>query len=289
MKTFKLVNPIIKSDVIDDVFTGESTMDVAKSAFKLLAKYMVTTKSNRFLFTMEDMNTNKKYNFDGTKKVVKQGKAVLNIKKFNIQKAGGNKDIVNHFKNMNGGAKKKKIKRVSSSSISENLLKELSLDSNNINSINNSLYNFNIEKDDQSIFSQMSGSGDSPKRKSKRRKSKRRKSRSRSNSRSRSRSNSGSRKRSNSSSRKRSNSSPRKRSNSSSRKRSESNSKHSETYDQWLRRRYLFPANTYFFYDPVYYYLPDYTTYIFNRNVFIPNLYYSLYPYWTTILPWISS
>ena len=44
MKTFKLSNPIIKSDVIDDTFTGENTMDVAKSAFKVLAKYMITTK-----------------------------------------------------------------------------------------------------------------------------------------------------------------------------------------------------------------------------------------------------
>ena len=44
MKSLQLTNPVLKSDVIDDVFTGDNIMDVSKHAFKTLAKYMVTTK-----------------------------------------------------------------------------------------------------------------------------------------------------------------------------------------------------------------------------------------------------
>lgn len=222
MKTFKLSNPIIKSDVIDDTFTGENTMDVAKSAFKVLAKYMITTKKNRFLFTMKDMNTNKEYHFDGNKRIVKKGKAVLNIKKFNINKTGGSK-ISDHLR-QSGGARKRKVRK-SSSSISDDLLKELSIDSDS-NSSELSEKSSSDELEELSIDS----SGGARKRKKKDAKDK----------------------------------------------------------EEWWRRRHLFPANTYFFYDPVYYYLPSYTSYIFDRNVFIPNLYYSLYPYWSTIIPWIG-
>tara|TARA_B100001248_G_C27398168_1_gene467391 strand:+ start:6369 stop:7046 length:678 start_codon:yes stop_codon:yes gene_type:complete len=224
MKTFKLSNPIIKSDVIDDTFTGENTMDVAKSAFKVLAKYMVTTKKNRFLFTMKDMNTNKEYHFDGNKRIVKKGKAVLNIKKFNIKKTGGSK-ISDHLTQA-GGARKRKVRRTSSS-ISDDLLKELSIDSDS-NSSELSEKSSSDQLEELSIDS--SGGAD----------------------------------------------------------KSKSSKSEDKKREEWLRRRYLFPANTYFFYDPVYYYLPSYTSYIFDRNVFIPNLYYSLYPYWSTIIPWIG-
>lgn len=248
MKTLKLINPVIKSDVIDDTFTGENTMEVAKSAFKLLAKYMVTTKSNRFIYSLKDVNSNQEYHFDGQKNVVKRGKASLKIKKITIDKTGGGSQKI-HLKNMVGSGKKK-LDLSSSSNISDDLLKELSVDSS--------------EMSGESTSSDIYGG----RSKGKRRRSKRRRKR-----KSLERAKRKSKRKSRRKSKRRSS--------------SKSDENDSETYEEWLRRRYLFPANTYFFYDPLYYYLPDYTTYIFDRNVFIPNLYYSLYPYSHTVWPWI--
>lgn len=252
MKTYKLSNPILKSDIIDDVFSAESSKDAAKNAFKVLAKYMVTTKSNRFIFSLKDINTEKIYHFDGQKKVVKKGKAVLNIKKFNLSKTGGgeNMSISSHFKKFkqSGGGKRSKVSKKKSSklsdsdSISDNLLKELSIDSNDLSSdLSNDHVsvssNENIREssnESSNVESEYSSKGGHPTSSNKSGKSK------------------------------------------------------DKTFEEWLRRRYLFPANTYFFYDPIYYNIPSYTSYVFERNVFIPNLYYSLYPYWTSILPWIQ-
>lgn len=247
MKTLKLINPVIKSDVIDDTFTGENTMEVAKSAFKLLAKYMVTTKSNRFIYSLKDVNSNQEYHFDGQKNVVKKGKASLKIKKINIDKTGGGSQKI-HLKNMVGSGKKKLD--LSSSNISDDLLKELSVDSSESDMSNES------DDSEQSSSSDIYG-GHSEGKKKRRKRRRKKKSLARAKRKSKRRSS------------------------------SKSDEKDSETYEEWLRRRYLFPANTYFFYDPLYYYLPDYTSYIFDRNVFIPNLYYSLYPYSQTVWPWI--
>ena len=249
MKTLKLINPVIKSDVLDDTFTGENTMDVAKSAFKLLAKYMVTTKSNRFIYSLKDVNSNQEYHFDGQKNVIKRGKASLKIKKINIDKTGGGSQKI-HLKNMTGG--RKKLDTSSSSNISDDLLKELSMDSSESDMSNES------DDSDQSSSSDIYG-GHSEGKKKRRKRRRKKKSLARAKRKSRKKS----------------------------RKKSKSSDKGSETYEEWLRRRYLFPANTYFFYDPLYYYQPDYTSYIFDRNVFIPNLYYSLYPYSHTVWPWI--
>lgn len=243
MKTYKVVNPIIKSDIIDDVFTGNSTKEVAKEVFKLFAKYMVTTKSNRFLFTIKDINTDKQYSFDGTKTVVKQGKAVLNIKPFKINKnsddniitqlKGGKRHSRSRSKSRTRSKSRRSSREDKSSNnnsdnlyeLSEDLLKELSLDSNDIDF---------SSSDSNSASNSVGG----VKRK-KRKKS----------------------------------------------KKSKKKDSH-DNWEQWLRRRYLFPANTYFFYDPVYYYLPSYTSYVFDKNIFIPNFYYSLYPYSSSILSW---
>lgn len=256
MKTLKLINPVIKSDVLDDTFTGENTMEVAKSAFKLLAKYMVTTKSNRFIYTLKDVNSDQEYHFDGQKNVVKRGKANLNIKKININKTGGgeSQNIKVHLKGMAGGSKQSNTS--SSSNISDDLLKELSVDSEESNMSNES------DDSEQSSSSDIyGGHSEGKKKRRKRRRKKKSLERAKRKSRKKSRKKSG--------------------------KKSKSSKKGSETYEEWLRRRYLFPANTYFFYDPLYYYLPDYTSYIFDRNVFIPNLYYSLYPYSQSILYWV--
>ena len=130
MKSLQLTNPVLKSDVIDDVFSGDNIMDVSKHAFKTLAKYMVTTKHNKFLFSMKDLQTDKEYHFEGVKQVTGKNKAKLNIKRFHIKKQEGGNTVNIQLK---GGSRRKNKKDEESidyfsddSELSENLLKELS-------------------------------------------------------------------------------------------------------------------------------------------------------------------
>ena len=225
MKSLQLTNPILQSDVIDDVFSGDNIMDVSKHAFKTLAKYMVTTKHNKFIFSMKDLKTDKEYHFQGTKQVTGKNKAKLNIKRFHIKKQkGGNTFNVQ----LKGGGRSRSRTR---NSRKNNNSDEESIDFSSDSSSYSSELSENLLKELSNTSDESYGGSSKTKKSGKGKKN-----------------------------------------------------SNEDTWEKWLRRRYLFPANTYFFYDPLYYYMPDYTTYIFNRNVFIPNLYYSLYPYWNTIL-----
>ena len=125
MKTYKLSNPVVKSDVIDSVFTGESTLDVAKSAFKMLAKYMVLKPgaSNKFLFSIKDVNTNKEEHFEGNKIVKNRGRANLNVKRISV-KTGKKHDFT---VNMTGGRRNTMESPLSS----DDLLQEFNFSSEN--------------------------------------------------------------------------------------------------------------------------------------------------------------
>jgi hypothetical protein len=177
MKTLKLSNPIIKSDSLDDTFTGGSQLEVAKNAFRTIAKYILTKDKAKFLFTLKDVTTGKEYHFQGDKSIntsENKKKAKLRVQKISVKK--NNKDQTVDL----AGGKKRKGSRKSKSS---------------------------------------SGSDD-------------------------------------------------------------------ENISLYMKRRHIYPPNTYFFYDPLLYYNPVYTSYIFDRRLFLPNLYYSLYPYNNQVSAW---
>ena len=180
MKTLKLSNPVIKSDSLDDTFTGANQLEVAKNAFRTIAKYILTKDKAKFLFTLKDVTTGKEYHFQGDKSISNEDnkkKAKLRVQKISVKK--NNKD---QTVDLSGGKKNRKRSKKRKSS-----------------------------SDD--------GSDD-------------------------------------------------------------------EYMSLYMRRRHIYPPNTYFFYDPLVYYNPVYTSYIFDRRLFLPNLYYSLYPYHSNISAW---
>lgn len=179
MKTLKLSNPIIKSDSLDDTFTGANQLEVAKNAFRTIAKYILTKDKAKFLFTLKDVTTGKEYHFQGDKMInnsENKKRAKLRVQKMSVKKNNKGQTV-----DLSGGKKRKSSRK---------------------------------------------------------------------------------------------------------RKSSNGNGSDDENISLYMKRRHIYPPNTYFFYDPLVYYNPVYTSYIFDRRLFLPNLYYSLYPYQSNIASW---